>query len=56
MQKTISWVGDYGITVITPTDEKIVREIRPYKGSVIKTVFVPRNGELEIVEEYSTIS
>ena len=51
--KTISHVGNYGVTVTQFFTNTVIREIKPWKGKATITIFIPVNGELEIFKEYT---
>ena len=50
--KTISHVGDYGVTVTKFFDDTVIREIKPWRATVTITIFITVNGELEVFKEY----
>ena len=55
MNKTISWVGDYGTETLIFMDNKVVRTIKPYNKPETITIFEISNGNLEIVADYSLV-
>ena len=50
--KTISHVGDYGVTVTQFFTDTIIREIKSWKGKTTITIFTINNETLEIFKEY----
>ena len=51
--KTISHVGDYGVTVTQFFTNTVIREIKPWRATITITIFITVNGELEVFKEYT---